>query len=341
MSEQEIVVIEPGNGTTCTQFGGSVKKFNSGFQRHIVQTYNEFNLKNGKDLGTPITVDLGTRGLWDIGLDGLGAERLMGVNRYVDPVWSDLVVSAALSKHSQLLRGGPATIRLGVSCPYAYLKGVGTGGLDVKQAMIKAMKGTHNVPYGKKTVPIKVSTVQVWGEGLIGFAYMALDKDKVLKPEYKGTNTLLLDVGLDTMNTGLFIGSQPHIDTVQSPAWGLGDLYKKIARRLDHTKGRVFLHDVETLILSGEGTAEQKAIIKEEIEKYLDRFIRFIPIVEGHVHETVDRVMVIGGIVKVIPQVKEIIKAQREKSVFGDEFTNVRGLNLLLGGVDAWDTSDV
>lgn len=340
MSKQDVVVVEPGNGTICTQFGGSVKKFGSRFERTSEDTYADLPSGNGHDRGSPIKIDLGKRGTWNIGMDGIGGERLMGVGRYTDPIWPELVVKAALSKHTQLLRTGATTIRLGVSCPYAYLKGVGTGDIDVEKTLIKSMRGTFDVPYGKKTVPVKISSVKVLGEGLTGFAYLAYDKDLALKTDYRGTNTLVLDIGLDTINTALFVGTQPHIDTVKSASWGINELYKAISRELDQTRGRVYPDQVEVLILNDDGTADQKKIISNKTEQYLERLARYVSIVEGVVHKEIHRVAVFGGGVKVIPNIKETLNL-RDKFVSGDEFTNVRGLNLLLGGVDDWDTGDV
>ncbi len=339
MSKQEIVVIEPGNGTICTQFGGSVKKFGSRFERTSEDTYADLPSGNGHDRGSPIKIDLGKRGVWNIGMDGIGGERLMGVGRYTDPVWADLVIKAALSKHTQLLRKGDSVVRLGVSAPYAYLKGIGTGDVDVEKTLMKSMKGTFEVPYGKKTVPVRVSSVKVWGEGLIGFAYLAYDKDLVLKSDYRDTNTLVLDIGLDTINTALFIGTQPHIDTVKSPPWGINELYKGISRELDQAQGRVYPDQVETLILNGDGTAEQKKVIAARTEQYLETLTRYVPIVEGVVHRPIHRLAVFGGAVKVIPDIKDTLNGLREKFVIGDEFTNVRGLNLLSGGINDWDTN--
>ncbi len=342
MSEQqEIVVIEPGNGTIATQYGGSVKKFGSRFERASEDTYDDLPSGNGHDRGTPITVDLGKRGRWNIGLDGIGGERLMGVGRYTDPIWAELVVKAALSKHTQLLRlSENPVVRLGVSAPYAYLKGIGTGAVDVEKVLTKSMRGTFDVPYGKKIVPVRISSVKVRGEGLIGFAYLAYDKDMKLKDDYRGTNTLVLDIGLDTINTALFVGTQPHIDTVKSPPWGINELYKAVGRDLDQTQGRVYPDQVEAMILAGDGTAEQKKVISSRTQQYLENLIRYVDIVEGVVHKPVHRIAVFGGAVKVIPNIKDVLNL-RDKFALGDEFTNVRGLNLLSGGTDDWDTSDV
>lgn len=338
-----IFVIDGGAGEAKAQLGGSVKKFNSFFERVDDSTADDLPSGNGKDLGTPITIDLGSRGQWNIGLgysQGVG-ERLMGVNRYTDPVWGDLILIGAFSKFPTLLRQNDPVVKLGVTAPYAYLKGIDTGGLDVEKTLKKSMRGTYAVPYRNTTVDVKVSSVKVWGEGLVGYAYFAYDKQLVMKPDYQNTNTLFLDIGRHTINSALMTGTHAHIDTIKSEPWGVNLLYRMIARELDQSAGRISYDQVEGLILSGDLTIEQKKVVEVKSAQYIETIIRYVNTVPGQVHLSVDRLAVFGGSIKVVPSIKETIGNSFDKTVWGDEFTNVRGLNLLLGGVDDWDTGEV
>jgi hypothetical protein len=336
---EEIIVVEPGNGTVVTQRGGSIKKFNPLFQRVDDAVVSDLPSGNGKNLGTPILIDLGSRGKWNIGVDTPNrfTERLMGLNRYTDDVWADLVLIGSFSKFPQLLRQDNPVVKLGVTAPYAYLKGIDTGGLDVEKTLIKSMRGVYDVPYRNSTVKVRVSSVKVWGEGLVGYAYFAYDKELKLKPDYANSNTLYLDIGRDTLNTALMTGGQAHRDTIKSDPVGVNLLYRMISRELDQTAGAISEDQVERLILSDSMTAEQKKVVTSNCNQYIEAMIRYVRSVEGRVHVSIDRLCVFGGAVKVIPNIEEIIKEEFKKTTWGDEFTNARGCNLLVGGIDEWD----
>lgn len=342
--DENIVVSDAGNGKGKAGFKGSFKEFSSLYARVDDGIVGDLPSGNGKNLGTPIQIDLGTRGKWNIGLNNTGEgfnERLMGLNRYTDPVWADLMIIASLSKFPRLLQQDNPVVKLGVTAPYAWLKGIDTGGLDVEKILKKSMRGTFQVPYRNKQVPVRISSVKVWAEGLVGYAYFAYDKDLKLKPDYRNSNTLFLDIGRDTINSAMMNGSEAYVDTIVSEPWGVNLLYRMIARGLDHTAGRITYDQVEGLILSGQLTAEQKKIVVAKSQEYIETIIRYSHTVEGQVHRNIDRLAIYGGAVKVVPEIKETIQAEFEKSVWGDEFTNVKGLNLLLGGVDDWDTDQV
>jgi len=336
MTEKFVVRIDPGSGLAKTGMGNLVRTFSSLYERHDPVTFDEFSRFNGATKSDIITVDLGPAGVYQVGLpEAVGFnERVIGINRYKDPVWAKLMVTAALSKFPALVRADNPTITLGVLTPYALLKDRRTGGMDVSKTLTSSMRGLFNVPFGKKIVPIRVSTVKVFGEGLTGFAYFAYDKDMQLKPQYQNTNTLYLDIGRGTINTAFMCGNRPHMDTVRSEQWGTNLFYRMIARNLDQSAGAISPDRVELMIRSGTMTKQQKVVVADQSAIYINTMLSYARAVESQVDLPIDRLIVFGGALYVVDAITETLTNTYPETLFGDEFTNLRGLGLLLGDGD-------
>lgn len=341
-TEKFLVRIDTGSGLSKVGMGNLIRTFSSLYERHDPVTFDEFSRFNGQTKSGIITIDLGSQGIYQVGLtetEGFN-ERVIGINRYKCGVWAKLMVTAALSKFPVLAKASNPTVTLGVLTPYALLKNRHTGGMDVSKTLSSSMRGVFNVPFGKKIVPIRVSTVKVFGEGLAGFAHFAYDKEMKLKPEYQNTNTLFLDVGRGTINTAFMCGNRPHMDTVRSEQWGTNLFYRMIARNLDQSAGTISPDRVESMIRSGEMTKQQRVVVTDQSEIYIGTMISYARAVESQVDLPIDRLIVFGGGLKVVENITETLDGTYSETLFGDEFTNLRGLGMLLGDGDDDEDED-
>lgn len=332
-SDKFLVRIDPGSGLAKTGMGNLIRTFSSLYERHDEVTFDEFSRFNGQTKSDIITVDLGPKGIYRVGLtEAVGFnERVIGINRYKDPVWAKIMVTAALSKFPALVRAENPVVTLGVLTPYALLKDRRTGGMDVSKTLSSSMRGVFNVPFSKKIVDVRVSTVKVFGEGLAGFVHFAYDKDMKLKPQYRNTNTLYLDIGRGTINTAFMCENRPHMDTVRSEQWGTNLFYRMIARNLDQSAGTISPDRVESMIRSGEMTKQQKAVATDQSAIYIDTMISYARAVESQVDLPIDRLIVFGGGLKVVENITKTLDGTYPETLFGDEYTNLRGLGMLLG----------
>lgn len=351
-----IVVADFGNGQAKVRSGGTRKIFSSFYRRHDPGRLDLMKLSTGRASGNgSFRINVAGSGYYDVNVsaaDGFDL-RAMGVNRYQNKDWANIMMTAALNRlAATVTRGFDAEevipIRLGLCAPTAYIVGIGNEGIDVKAEMSRRFKGRYEIQRGKQTYTAQVKSVAVHGEGLAGYLYHALEDDlRTFKAKWVGRPVLILDIGHGTINALVVKDGKAVRSGILAQMWGVDLLFSKIAEGLDNSRQQITPEMVEAAIRYGGGAMPGqpnfKSVAKSAVFDYTGRLLALTNTMIARSGLPVEDIMLFGGGAKLLsdPDFKRNaldirLKTEGFQVLLGDEWTNLNGLNKLIGGQE-WD----
>lgn len=357
--EEEVVgVIDPGHGQTKIGVHKSRKVFNSFYRKSDQGRLDLFKMSTGqRSTNGSFRINVAGSGYYDANLsaaDGFDL-RQMGVKRYQSKEWANVMMTAALHQMGATVTRGykPGDVipmRLGVCAPMAYLVGIGNENIDVKAEIVRRFKGKYEIRRGKKLVyTVQVKRVAVWGEGFVGYLYYALEDDlKSFKKKWQNRATLVMDIGRGTINALVVKDGQATRSSVAAEMWGVDLLYNRIAAELDNSRGMVSPEMVEKAIRSGQGVMvgqpKFKQAARAAVFDYVGRLLTLADTMIARSPYAVQYILLFGGGAKLLCEadfkrnaLDVRLKQKGFEVLLGDEYTNLNGLNKLIGGKDDWD----
>lgn len=358
--EEVMVVIDTGHGQTKVGAGKTRKVFNSFYRKSDQGRLDLLKLSTGwRGTNGSFQINVAGSGYYDVNLtaaEGFDL-RQMGVKRYRSKEWANVLLTAALHQMGATVTRGyepgeVIPIRLGVCAPMAYLVGIGNEHIDVKAEICRRFKGRYEIRRGKQIYIAHVKRVAVWGEGLAGYLYYTLaDDKKSFKAKWAGRAILVLDIGRGTINALVIKDGQATQSSVMAEMWGVDLLYNRIAAKLDNSRGLVSPEMVEQAIRSDQGVMVGQPTFKQEAKAavfdYVSRLLTLADAMIARSPYSVEDVFLFGGGSVLLCEADfgrnalDMRLKQKGFSVqLGDEFTNLNGLNKLIGGKDDWDEVD-
>lgn len=361
MGKEEVRgVIDTGQGQVKIGVGKTRKVFNSFYRKADAGQINLLTLSTGQRITNgSFRVNVSGSGYYDVNLtaaEGFDL-RQMGVKRYRDKNWANVLMTAALHQMGATITRGyePGDVipmRLGVCAPMAYLVGIGNEGIDVKTEISRRFKGRYEIKRGKQIYTVHVKRVAVYGEGFVGYLYYALADDlKTFKDKWSQRAVLVLDIGRGTINALVVKDGQTTKSSILAEMWGVDTLYNRIADELDNSRGKISSEMVEKVIRSERGVMvgqpKFKEVAKGAIFAYVEALLTFADSMIARSPYFVEDIMLFGGGAKLLCEegfkrnALDVRLKQKGFSVLlGDEFTNLNGLNKLIGGKDDWDEDE-
>jgi hypothetical protein len=358
-NDNVILVADFGNGQDKIRCGGTRKVYNSFYRRCDPGKLDLMKLSTGRASGNgSFRINVAGSGYYDINVsaaDGFDL-RAMGVSRYVDKDRSNIMITAALHKLGATVTRGfdveeIIPIRLGLCAPTAYIVGIGNEGIDVKAEMSKRFRGRYEIKRGKKTYTAQVRSVAVYGEGLAGYFFHALEDDlKTFKAKWLHKPVLVLDIGRGTINALVVKDGQAARSGILAQMWGVDLLFRKIAEELDNSRQQITPEMVEATILSNggimSGQPKFKQVARDAVFDYTGRLQTLVSTMIARSGLPVEDVMLFGGGTSLLSSedfgrnaLDVRLQTKGFKVLLGDQWTNLNGLNKLVGG-EEWEDED-
>ena len=355
-NDDVIIVADFGHGQTKVRSGGTRKVYNSFYRRHDPGRLDLMKLSTGRSSGNgSFRINVAGSGYYDMNVsvnDGFDL-RAMGVSRYNNKDWANIMLTAALHQLAATVTRGfdveeTIPVRLGLCAPTAYIVGIGSQGIDVKAEMTRRFKGSYEIKRGKRVYTAQVKSVAVHGEGLVGYFFHTLEDDlKTFKPKWQDRPVLVLDIGRGTINALIVKNGQAVRSGILAEMWGVDLLFSKIAEALDNSRQQITPEMVEAAIRYGGGTMlgqpKFKQVAKAAVFNYTGRLQTLTNTMIARSGLPVDDVFLFGGGSKLLSDedfkrnaLDVRLKDLGFNVLLGDEWTNLAGLNKLVGGED-WD----
>ncbi len=358
--EEVLVVMDPGHGQTKVKVRGTKKVFSSFFRKSDQGRLDLLKLSTGRrGPNGSFRINVAGSGYYDVNLtaaEGFDL-RQMGVKRYRSKEWANVLLTAALHQMGATVTRGyepgeVIPIRLGVCAPMAYLVGIGNERIDVEAEICRRFKGRYEIRRGKQVYTAHVKGVAVWGEGFAGYLYYTLADDlKSFKTKWAGRGILVLDIGWGTINALVVKDGQATRSSVSAEMWGVDLLYNRIATVLDNSRGTISPEMVEQAIRSDQGAMvgqpKFKQVAKDAVFDYVNRLLTLADMMIARSPYSVEDVFLFGGGSVLLCEagfgrnaLDMRLKQKGFRVLLGDEFTNLKGLNKLIGGKDDWEEVD-